>query len=179
MRLLIILIFTSCTTIVFGQDKKIAITVDDVPCSHCKETESIIELNQKLISTLKKYDVPAIGFVNEEKLYHNDVENTEMVNILKAWLDSGLELGNHTYSHIYINSIPIKEYKKEIIEGEKITKPLMRKYGMELKYFRHTQLRTGPTTAYRLELSSFLDSLGYTVAPVTIDNDEYIYAYSY
>ena len=37
----------------------------------------------------------------------------EEIALLKMWLDSGLELGNHTYSHRSLNRIPIEEYKAE------------------------------------------------------------------
>ena len=66
-----------------------------------------------------------------------------------------------------------------MIKGEKITKRLLKETGKQIKYYRHTQLRTGPTEAYKKELEKFLKKKGYTIAPVTIDNDEYIFAHIY
>src|SRR5919112_4315510 len=47
---------------------------------------------------------------------------------------------------------------------------------MKLRYFRHPFLWTGETPEYKDGLAKFLASRGYTVAPVTIDNDDYIFA---
>ena len=49
----------------------------------------------------------------------------------------------------------------------------------QLRYFRHPQLRTGPTQEYTSALDQLLARRGYTVAPVTIDNNDYIFAAVY
>lgn len=171
---LILLIVSEAHT----QTRSVSITIDDLPGTH-GGVRHYLEVNQKLLETLKKHQIPAIGFVNEGKLYTNGEADTALVHILKDWLEAGMELGNHTYSHVFINQTSLEDYKKEVLKGEIITRPLMEEYGMKLRYFRHTQLRTGPTEEYRLALNKFLENHGYTVAPVTIDNDEYIYAYCY
>ncbi len=176
--ILVLLTVITSTNSIDAQERKVAVTIDDLPCSHCGSAEEIAEINNKTIKALQKYEVPAIGFVNEEKLEEN-VNTSERINILKSWIENGFELGNHTYSHIYINDASIEEYKNDVLKGERVTRPLLKEYDKNLKYFRHTQLRTGPTDSYRKELTNFLDSKGYTIAPVTIDNDEYIYAYCY
>jgi len=48
-----------------------------------------------------------------------------------------------------------------------------------LRYFRHPQLRTGPTLEYKKGLDEFLTARGYTVAPVTLDNNDYVFAAVY
>jgi hypothetical protein len=60
-----------------------------------------------------------------------------------------------------------------------VTKRLLQEKGRKLRYFRHTQLRTGPTPEYERDLNRFLARRGYTVAPVTIDNQEWVYAAAY
>lgn len=163
---------------VFPQTRSISITVDDLPGTH-GDGQHYLEVNKKLLETLKENHIPAIGFVNEGKLYTNGEADPALAQILRDWLEAGMELGNHTYSHVFINQTSLEDYKKEVLKGEKITRPLMEEYGMTLRYFRHTQLRTGPTEEYRLALNVFLEDQKYTVAPVTIDNDEYIYAFCY
>jgi peptidoglycan/xylan/chitin deacetylase (PgdA/CDA1 family) len=163
----------------YAQEKRITVTIDDVPCVNCESIETIKLVNNKIIGTLNKYNVPAIGFVNEVKVYTAGKVDTAKASILRTWLRNGYELGNHTYSHVSINDVTVEEYEDEILKGEQITKPLMREYGKYIKYFRHTQLRTGPTEAYKKKLDHVIEKHGYTVAPVTIDNDEYIYAYCY
>lgn len=164
--------------ILMGQAKSVSLTFDDLPATH-GDLEDMQYVTSRLLQTLTENKIPAIGFVNEAKLYKGDEPDTRYVKLLSNWLEAGMELGNHTYSHVYINQASIDEYKEEVRKGEIITRPLVQKYGKKLKYFRHTQLRTGPTETYRQKLASFLKEEGYTVAPVTMDSDEYIYAYCY
>lgn len=161
-----------------GQSRYVAFTIDDLPASSYHSTE-YAHINVQMLKTLKRYLIQAVGFVNEEKLYTDNKPDSLKIAFLKTWIISGMELGNHTYSHININNATPEEYKKDVLMGELITRPLLKKYSKELKYFRHTQLRTGPTDTYRRDLNNFLEERKYTVAPVTLDNDEYIYAYCY
>jgi peptidoglycan/xylan/chitin deacetylase (PgdA/CDA1 family) len=101
------------------------------------------------------------------------------VELLELWIDSGLELGNHTYSHRSLNRIPAEEFIEDILKGEKVTRKLMRKAGNELKYFRHPFLHTGRDTLVREKVHKFFTENNYTVAPITIDNSEWIFARAY
>jgi peptidoglycan/xylan/chitin deacetylase (PgdA/CDA1 family) len=151
----------------------VAFTFDDLPSTHDLNAKYIIEhLTEKLV----KHKVPATGFVNEIKLYSDDKPNQAQISLLEHWLDRGFDLGNHSYSHISIDKATLAEYKADVLRGEKITKELLNKRGKKLTYYRHTQLRTGPTPEIKKELEEFLKDHGYTVAPVTIDNNEYIFA---
>ncbi|NPD47991.1 MULTISPECIES: polysaccharide deacetylase family protein [unclassified Lentimicrobium] len=179
MKLILQVYFILSTIVSIAQSNKIVISIDDVPCANCKTLLITENVNDKLISTFKKFNVPAIGFVNEIKLYNNKLPETSRIEILEQWLRNGYELGNHTFSHVDINKLSIEEYETDILRGEIITKPMMKRYGEELIYFRHPQLRTGSTAEYKNQLDSILLKHHYTTAPVTMDNDEFIYAYCY
>ena len=178
MRLIILLILFPLT-FSFSQIREdashryVAFTFDDLPSTHVINAKYIIE---HLTEKLAKHQVPAIGFVNEIKLYSDDKPNQAQISLLEHWVDSGFDLGNHSYSHISIDKATLAEYKADVLRGEKITKEILGKRGKELKYYRHTQLRTGPTLEIKKDLEEFLKEHGYTVAPVTIDNNEYIFA---
>ncbi|HRH41543.1 MAG TPA: polysaccharide deacetylase family protein [Pyrinomonadaceae bacterium] len=163
--------------VVGGQTKQreVAVTFDDLPATH-GDYKSITD---RLLAKLKAEQIPTIGFVNESKLWVDNKIDSKRVNLLKQWLDEGHELGNHTFSHIYIDQATFEEYIADLIRGETITKMLLAEKGQQLKYYRHTQLRTGPTEEYRLKLNEFLAKRNYTVAPVTIDNNDYIFASAY
>ena len=178
MRLILSIILFFASANCFSQNK-ITVTIDDLPCTHCESIDDSKEVNKKLIETLKMYKVPAIGFVNENKLYTDEKPDQSKIDILREWLKNDLNLGNHTFSHIYINNTTIEQYEEDLLKGEIITRPLTKKYNKELKYFRHTQLRTGPTPEFKAQLDKVLVDNNYITAPVTIDNDEYIYAYCY
>jgi peptidoglycan/xylan/chitin deacetylase (PgdA/CDA1 family) len=157
--------------------REVAITVDDLPATH-GDLEKMTAITQELLKKITANKIPAIGFVNENKV---DVRGEEAARagLLKMWLDRGLELGNHTYSHVAIDRTPLAEYERDVIRGETVIKKLLAERGMKLRYFRHPQLRTGPTPEFKNALDGFLAGRGYRVAPVTIDNNDYLFAYAY
>lgn len=178
MKYLILISFALSFNISIGQNRSICLTFDDLLATPA-DSEDYDYITSNLLKTLTSNEIEAIGFVNEQRLYTDNKPDSTKIKILEKWPKANMDLGNHTFSHVYINNTSIEDYKKDVLRGEEITRPLLKKYNEELKYFRHPQLRTGPTDEYRNKLSSFLDANGYTVAPVTIDNDEYIYAYCY
>ncbi|HUF03823.1 MAG TPA: polysaccharide deacetylase family protein [Aridibacter sp.] len=159
--------------------RKVSVTFDDLPGTHnIADLEELTRVNDLLLSKLAARKVPTAVFVNERKLFYPG-EIDERTAILEKWIDAGHILGNHTFSHIAINSNPFEAYREDLIRGETVTRMLLEKRGQKLTYFRHTQLRTGPTDEYRKQLSDLLKERGYSVAPVTIDNNEYIFATVY
>lgn len=157
--------------------RTVALTFDDLPATSggYPVMRSVTEL---LTNKLRRAGAPAIGFVNERKLFVRG-EIDRRTELLAMWLDAGLELGNHTFSHVQIDRVTPAQYRDEIVRGEAVTRMLLRERGRPLRYYRHTQLRTGPTPEYRAALSATLRELGYTVAPVTFDNNEYVFARVY
>jgi peptidoglycan/xylan/chitin deacetylase (PgdA/CDA1 family) len=160
-----------------GQSKTIAVTIDDLPVvvtqSDAKKREDI---TRRLLGHIRKAKVPAIGFVNENKLYADGKRNEDQVALLKMWLDAGLELGNHTFSHRSADAITVEEYTNDIIRGEVITKELLKAKGLKMRYFRHPFLQTGSDMSRKTAIYKFLADQGYTVAPVSFDNADYIFA---
>ena len=83
--------------------KKIALTFDDGP--HPKLTKRILEV-------LDKYSIKSTFFVIGE-----NVKNYP--NELKKIYEKGHEIGNHTYSHSILKSMPKDKIQDEIINTEK------------------------------------------------------------
>ena len=154
----------------------IAITIDDLPGINLDNYQ---EVTHKLLTTLKKYQVPAIGFVNEGKLYPKNKLDEGRLALLEDWLKAGMELGNHTYGHPDYNRLTFEAYSTNILKGEKHTKALQAKYGQQMRYFRHPFLHAGNTSEKKAKLEQFLSEHNYKIAPVTIDNSEWIYAKAY
>ena len=158
-------------------NRQVAVTFDDLPAPQ-GELEDMRGITSRLLASLKRNGVPVVGFVNERKLYSRG-EVDERTALLRAWLDAGEELGNHTFSHISLRRAPLAAYEEDIVRGETVTRMLLEERGMKLRYFRHPFLWTGETPEYKEGLAKFLAARGYTVAPVTIDNDDYIFADAY
>jgi len=123
-----------------------------------------------------------IGFVNEGKLTvrGEDLQGQRVrIDLLEAWVRAGFELGNHTYSHRSLNQVPIEEFEADVVRGEPATAALLATRGLKLRYFRHPFLQVGLDFEKRAAFEAWLAKRGYRVAPVTIDNDDYIFAAVY
>jgi peptidoglycan/xylan/chitin deacetylase (PgdA/CDA1 family) len=157
--------------------REIAITVDDLPAGsadHMSGAE-IVEMTTKLVGTLRDQKVPAVGFVNEKKLFKPG-EADERIKALNLWLDNGFELGNHTYSHASLNRIPLKDWEEEVVRGETVTRSLLEAHKMHMRYFRHPYLDVGRDLQTRREAEAFLAGRGYHIAPITMDAWDWMYA---
>jgi peptidoglycan/xylan/chitin deacetylase (PgdA/CDA1 family) len=162
-------------------ERAIAITVDDLPAgaANVMSASAITDMTRKLVSTLKSANVPAVGFVNERKLYFHWDEVNERIAALNIWLDAGFELGNHTYGHTSLNRVTLKEWEEAVIQGETVTRLLQAQHKMTMRYFRHPYLDTGRDLQTRREAEAFLVSRGYRIAPVTMDAWDWMYARIY
>jgi len=155
----------------------IAVTIDDLPVVSTRgDLKTRQEITKKLLAHVTKAKVPAVGFVNENKLYAGDKPDEAEINLLRSWLDANLELGNHTFSHRSLNNIDLEDFIKDISRGEIITKKLMTEKKRTLRFFRHPYLQTGLNLKTKDGLNKFLFENGYTIAPVTIDNADWIFA---
>lgn len=175
-------VFLFVPSIIFAQQEKyMAVTFDDLPFQHSNQytSDEQYKFNRQILESVKKYNIPAIGFVNESKLFVDDKLDSTRLDILKLWLDTGLELGNHTFSHPNINEVSFEKYKEDLLKGEEITRPFAEERGIKYEYFRHPYLHSGETEEKMLELKNFLNERNYKVAPVTIDNGEWIFAFAY
>ena len=100
------------------EDKIVALTFDDGPS---KYTDSILD-------TLKKYDACATFFVIGNKVDFYD-------ETLNKMLKNGNEIGNHSYSHKWLNRLSEQEFKDEL---NKTQEEVKKATGYIPKLFRPT-----------------------------------------
>jgi peptidoglycan/xylan/chitin deacetylase (PgdA/CDA1 family) len=157
--------------------RMVAITIDDLPAgaANFMSASEILEMTNKLLATLHEQKVPAVGFVNEQKLYKTG-EVDDRIKALNLWLDNGFELGNHTFAHTSLNRVPLQVWEEEVVRGETVTRLLLAQHKMKLRYLRHPYLDAGTDLQTRREAEGFLASRGYRVAPVTMDAWDWMYA---
>jgi peptidoglycan/xylan/chitin deacetylase (PgdA/CDA1 family) len=182
MRLWTLLVAFALCVPAFGADdtkpvRQMAVTIDDLP-SVDDDLPIARYVTKHLLEQLREQRIRAVGFVNEGKLFVAG-ETEERTAMLTQWLDAGHELGNHTYSHVNNASVPFETYREDVIRGETVTRKLLRQRGRGLRWFRHPYLRTGPTEEYRRQLDALIAELQYVTAPVTIDNNDYVFARAY
>jgi peptidoglycan/xylan/chitin deacetylase (PgdA/CDA1 family) len=159
----------------------VAVTFDDLPATggERRVDAEILAINRAIVGTLTGRGIPAVGFVNEVGLEKEGVLDPARVAALSVWLDAGLELGNHTYSHPSLNRVSRETYFEDVLKGERVTRPLVAAKGGSWRWFRHPFLQTGRDLDTKHAAEAFLAEHGYRVAPVTIDNGEWIFAKAY
>jgi peptidoglycan/xylan/chitin deacetylase (PgdA/CDA1 family) len=159
----------------------IAVTFDDLPATGGERgvVSEVVAINRAIVSTLAKRGIPAIGFVNEVGLETDGQVDPARLSALTLWLDAGLALGNHTYSHPSLHRVSREAYFDDVMKGERVTRPLVTARGGTLTWFRHPFLQTGRDLDTKRAAEAFLAEHGYRVAPVTIDNGEWIFAKAY
>jgi len=159
--------------------REVAVTFDDLPVVGTRDIAAQQEITRKLLRSITSNKVPAIGFVNENKLLDGGVQDERLVAMLQQWLDAGLELGNHSFSHPDLHQIPLETFQADVVRGEEVTRRLLTRRGRTLRYFRHPFLHAGRDLETQRKLEAFLASRGCRVAPVTIDNSDWIFASAY
>jgi peptidoglycan/xylan/chitin deacetylase (PgdA/CDA1 family) len=179
--ILLLLASSICAQSPRDRHRTVAITIDDLPVvSTRRDLKTRQQITRDLLSHLREFHIPAIGFVNEGKLYDaNGTRDEAQIDLLRSWMAAGLELGNHSYSHKSLNQIPLADYEADLIKGEPITRELLAQRGMKLRFFRHPFLHTGRQLEIRDAFNEFLNEHGYRVAPVTFDNGDWIFARAY
>jgi len=171
-------------------DRRIAITIDDLPWAGINDAnwpvqngksipDDVLASHHHLIAAMIKAEAPVIGFVNEGKLVAGDKIDTARVHLLRDWVSAGFDLGNHTYSHADLHAVGLEAYEADILQGEIFLKPLLDEVGKTPRWFRHPYLRAGRTPEDRAALQAFLAEHGYRIAPVTVDNGDWVYAAAY
>jgi peptidoglycan/xylan/chitin deacetylase (PgdA/CDA1 family) len=185
MRLAVGLLLTLCGTVatLLAQTippRAVAFTIDDLPAgaANSMSAADILAMTTKLLGTLHEKQVPAVGFVNEQKLYKTG-EVDDRIKALNLWLDNGFELGNHTFAHTSLNRATLQSWEEEVIRGETVTRLLMTQHKMKLRYLRHPYLDAGRDLQTRREAEAFLSSRGYEIAPITMDAWDWMYATVY
>ncbi|MDQ3013574.1 MAG: polysaccharide deacetylase family protein [Acidobacteriota bacterium] len=161
--------------------RTVALTFDDLPYVNVAGGNFLP--NAKLVTTelmrvLKAHQAPATGFVNEGKL-HAPGELEARTALLRQWVDAGMTLANHTYSHPDFNRLTVEQFEDEITKGDVITRKLMKSRQPYQLYFRHPMTHTGDTREKKEAIEKFLSARGYKVTPHTIENSDFIYNHGY
>lgn len=86
-------------------------------------------------------------------------------------------LGGHR--HPDLEHTALADYLEDARRGGAALDSLLARRGARVEWFRHPLLHAGDTPGKKAGLSAFLDRQGWRVAPVTVDNQEWVYAYVY
>ena len=153
------------------QRAEVAITVDDLPVhGDLPAGMTRAEIAKKMIEAFKAKGVPSVyGFVNAKNIGANG--DTEKDSVVKIWADSGFPLGNHTFSHIDLNSASVQAFEDEIVANEPVLQGLMG--SRDWHWLRYPFLHEGDTLEKRHAIRKYLADHGYKIAQVTLDFADY------
>lgn len=156
----------------------VALTFDDLPVfGKMTSAADGAVVTGALLAGLKRQHYIATGFVNEVQLAGPD--RAARIRLLLRWLDAGMDLGNHSYSHLSLNSVPVDAYIADVAHGAQETAALLAARGRRERWYRYPYLETGLTLATRQRFEGWLATHGYRVAPVTMENSDWRFAAPY
>lgn len=147
--------------------KEMAVTFDDLPFGlpAALTVEEQRRALDRTLSALNRHGVTAYMFVNGRRL--TDANR----HFIDAVVRAGHGVGNHTFSHPDLHATAVDDYVADIARGDKAIAAWVR----GTRYFRYPFLRQGNTVEKRDAVLAWLASRGIVVAPVSIDNDDYLY----
>jgi peptidoglycan-N-acetylglucosamine deacetylase len=148
---------------------EVAITVDDLP-QHGDLPPGMTrsDIARSMIATFRAKGVPEVyGFMNAKRI----ADDPDRQASLKLWVDAGLALGSHTFSHLDLTTHSAEEFETEIAENEPFLETLMG--ARDWHWFRYPYLHEGDTLEKRRAVSKYLQEHHYKVAEVTLDFEDY------
>lgn len=162
-----------------AQDRRVAVTFDDLPFQTDAATlcdpARLMTITQDFVAMLKPLDTHGVAFVNAGKVCEAE-RAVILPRVLNVWLDAGLDLGNHTNTHLNIHRTTVEAYLADVDAGAPILRDVLAARGQSLRWFRHPYLFTGETQEKHDAIAAGLAQRGYTIAPVTLDNNDWMFA---
>lgn len=163
------LLFCTLNSTCFAESREIAITIDDLPfVGSGSNTPASLKRTQDrfmaIVNTLVEQQVPATGFAIGGAVAKNEWD------LMEAFRNQGLTIGNHTYTHRSLNSISAEKYIADIEKADITLARVM----TDPKYFRYPYLAEGKGEKKK-QVLDYLAAHQYMIAPVTIDSKDYAF----
>ncbi|MFT4076396.1 MAG: polysaccharide deacetylase family protein [Asticcacaulis sp.] len=152
----------------------VAITVDDLP-AHGSVPPGIsrTDVARDYLAALKAHNVPAVyGFVNAVALEREPGSGAA----LDMWRAAGYPLGNHTYTHMNINSGTLEAFEADLEKGEPAIRDRMQ--GENWRYLRFPYLSAGDD-AHHAGIIAYLKAHDYKIADVSMSFNDWAYTEPY
>ena len=151
--------------------QQIAFTWDDLPAhSALPPSETRVEIGHKLIAAMKSAHMPLVyGFVNGVAVQREP----DSAPMLEDWRNAGLLLGNHTWSHMNLNTSSLADWEADLLKNE----PVLEKHSgdADWHWLRYPFLAEGDTSEERAEARMFLAAHKYRIAAVTMSFGDYMW----
>jgi peptidoglycan-N-acetylglucosamine deacetylase len=153
----------------------VALTFDDLPAAgSLPPGANRTKILTALAAELKANHLEGTyGFVNAVKL-ENDADAQQALHV---WVDAGMNIGSHTWSHISLTSNSAEAVEEEIAKNE----PALEQYAQvrDWRWFRYPFLWEGDTLEKRHAVRGYLFAHGYRIAQVSLDFEDYAWNDAY
>ena len=168
--------FCLVSGLLYGQQRSVAITIDDVPNVRLYQSEGY---SSGLLKKLDSLHLPIAIFINEGNLEQTDAVSKNK-ELLKTWiLRDYVTVGNHSYSHDNYGEIGFDKFKEDVLSGEKATKDILKGSGKTLEYFRFPFNSLGKDSLEHERMNQFLTKEKYVSTPFTVESEDWLYAELY
>jgi peptidoglycan/xylan/chitin deacetylase (PgdA/CDA1 family) len=153
------------------QAQEIAFTFDDLPAhSVLPPGESRLDVANSLIQTWRSEKMPPVyGFVNGIRIE----QEPQSAAVLPAWRAAGFPLGNHTWSHMNLNTSSAADFEADTAKNEDLLKRQMG--DADWRWLRFPYLSEGDTPEKTEAVRAFLGARGYRIAGVTMSFADYLW----
>lgn len=151
---------------------EIAFTFDD-PTTDGGAGLTWQEVNERMLATLASANLKSILFVAGKR-----VNSDSGQQLVAAWDRAGHLIGNHSYSHLYLNAstdtggskkVTLAEFEADALKNE----PFIRPYRHFTQLFRYPYFKEGDTVEKRDGMRVFLLAHGYRIGRATIDASDW------
>ena len=150
--------------------EKLALTFDDLPLNGALRAGTTeVDLVRETLPILAARNAVSFGFVNARKLE----SNPNGAAALQLWVDGRQRVGNHSYSHLDLNTHSVEDFTRDILRNEPVLMLLSR--DRDWRWFRYPYLREGDVLEKRDGVRAFLREQRYRIAQTTIDYEDYLW----
>ena len=145
-------------------DKKIALTFEYLPFMKPMGYWRPREVSNLILRTLEKGDIPAAGFVIQEKLE----EDPSTYVILDDWSSRKQTLGNQTWGNADLNELEAKHFIEHVADGQKLLRNISKAHPQNYRFLRYPNLHQGETEKKKNRVQKTMKRARYQTAHVSI-----------
>lgn len=149
-------------------ERRVALTIDDLPAAGPR-TRAVQDDVARLVQAIKASGAPVVGFITAGRGH---------LAAMQPWVEAGLPLANHTFSHRPFSRVGVAAYLADIRKNEDTVRQAL---GVELRgtYFRYPFLDHGQSKQKVDAVARYLAKGRYRLAPVSLDTIDYRFTEPY